>query len=199
VSRSGILLLLTAGSVALLAGCASHHPARPGSPRPHTVTETFAAYRADGELAVHVADVATGRCWTTSIAAPGSGAYRCITGNSILDPCFAPPTPATPVEVACMASPWSDAEVLRVTGALPTGTPGTHPARPWAVQLANGVRCVAATGTVPAVHGVNLGYHCLDGANAALGDTSAAVVTAEYADPDTQQLRPVTVQTIWRA
>lgn len=188
----------------VLAGCASHKAAQPGqaggaSVPPHTVTKTFTAYRPDGDLAVRVADIAPGRCWTTSIAAPGAHAYRCIAGDEILDPCFAPAKPQTPLEVACVADPWSDAEVLQLSGGLPktqdgaTGTP-----RPWALVLQNGVRCVAATGTVPAVHGVNLDYQCRDGWDAALINTSRPLASADYANPRTQALRPVGVATIWR-
>jgi hypothetical protein len=184
----------------VLAGCAAHRPHQAAGGHFHTVTQTFHAYLGNGELAVQVADVATGSCWTTSIAVPVTGAYRCLADDKILDPCFASPRGAAPVEVACVASPWSRAEVLHVTAALPTPAPGTRTRlRPWAIQLANGVRCVAATGTVPAVRGVDLGYNCLDGWDAALLNTKRAAVTADYADPRSRVLHPVTVATIWRA
>jgi hypothetical protein len=51
---------------------------------------------------------------------------------------------------------------------------------------------------VPAVQGVSLGYHCLDGRDAALLDPSATPMTADYGDPRAQSLQPVTVATIWR-
>jgi hypothetical protein len=201
VSGGRVLVLLVLLSTGLLAGCASHSPHRDsGGGAPHTVTRTFSAYDAHGDLTVHVADVARGRCWTASIAVPGvRGAYRCIAGNAILDPCFAPATPSSPVEVACLADPWSDAEVLQVTGALPSAGAGadTGP-RPWALQLGNGVRCVAATGTVPAIGGVDLGYHCRGGSNAAVHDATAALVTADYAAAGAHTLRRVSVATIWR-
>ncbi len=192
----------------LAAACASHRPqpqAAGGGPRA-TVDKSFHPYSANGELAIDVADVATGSCWTTSIAAPASGAYRCIAGNRILDPCFAAPTTATAskavrTEVACVETPWSNAMVLHVTGPLPKADPaddGAGSARPWAFELDNGVRCVATTGTVPAVQGVSLGYHCLDGRDAALLDPSATPMTADYGDPQAQSLQPVTVATIWR-
>jgi len=165
-----------------------------------TVAKTFSAYRADGELAVHVGDVSTGNCWTTSIAAPSATAYRCIADNSILDPCFAPAHPSSPLEVACVPDPWADATVLRVTGELPTqAPPAERSARPWAFELANGARCVAATGTVPEIQGVNLGYHCRNGADAALDDGSARRATARYAPHGAATLHTVTVSTIWRA
>jgi hypothetical protein len=71
--------------------------------------------------------------------------------------------------------------------------------RPWAFQLANGVRCVASTGTVPAVAGVNLAYHCADGADAALGSVSGGRLTAQYATPGATRLAQLTVTTVWDA
>lgn len=185
----------------MLCACGSHQrqPADTAGQPVRTVIKTFSAYRANGDLALPVADVATGNCWTASVAAPSAGAYRCIAGNAILDPCFAPAHPSTPLEVTCVADPWSDAQVVRVTGALPEPpSTGRGATRPWAIQLANGVRCVAATGTVPAINGVNLDFHCRNGWDAAVRDDSAATVTADYGDPDMQVLRTVAVTTIWR-
>jgi hypothetical protein len=197
VTGSSALVSALALAAAVLAGCASHHQAAPPA---GTVTKTFSAYGADGDLAVHVADVGTGSCWTTSIAAPSANAYRCIAENSILDPCFAPAQPTGPVQVACVPDPWADATVLRVTGALPDHAPPADRSRhPWAFELANGTRCVAATGTVPQINGVDLGYHCRNGANAALRADPGPEATADYAPAGSSALRTVTVSTIWRA
>ena len=193
VARSGLAALALA---AVLAGCSSpsHHAAKPPA---RTVVKTFAAYAANGDLNVQVADVATGTCWTTSIAAPVPGAYRCIAGDRIYDPCFAPAHPVRPIEVACLSAPWADAEVLRLPGALPSAAPLPGNSRPWAIQLSNGARCVATTGTVPQVNGVDLGFHCTDGRDAALVSATALAV-AEYGAPSAGALRRVTVTTIWR-
>lgn len=128
-----------------------------------------------------------------------SDAYRCLSGNAILDPCFPTPRPSRPVEVACIADPWSQAEVLRVTGALPKRQPnGDGGVRPWALRLGNGARCVAASGMVPQVRGVDLGYHCRNGWDAGALDTTHALATVEYGNDRTHQLRDVRVTTIWR-
>jgi hypothetical protein len=181
--------------VLVLAGCSSsnHHAARPA-----TVVKTFRAYTGAGDLAVTVGDVATGSCWTNSIAAPVADAYRCISGNRIYDPCFASPRPAGPLEVACLAAPWDQAEVLRLSGALPTSKP-LDGGRPWAIVLGNGARCVAATGTVPQAGGVTLDYHCTDGRDAGLLPRSGALRSAEYGTADGGPLRRVSVTTIWLA
>jgi hypothetical protein len=189
-------VLLTVLSLLALAGCSSsvHHAAR----RPGTAVRTFQAYDAKGNLTAVVADVAVGSCWTTSVADPVAGAFRCLSGNRIYDPCFAPPHAAAPMEVACVPAPWARAEVLRVTGALPKARP-LDGGRPWALRLANGARCVAATGTVPHAAGVDLGFQCGHGADAGLLPGHAALRTAEYGNPDTGALRRVSVTTIWRS
>lgn len=92
-----------------------------------------------------------------------SGAYRCLVGNDIADPCFAQPRSSKPATVACLADPWSGARVVTLTQALPRVDPLGDAANPWAVQLANGARCVAATGTVPTVGGVSVNLRCPGG------------------------------------
>jgi hypothetical protein len=191
-ARAGLAALVLA-----FCACSSNsgHVAKPPA---HTLTKTFHAYAANGDLSVQVADIATGTCWTTSIAAPVAGAYRCISEDRIYDPCFAPAHPVAPIQVACVAAPWSEAEVLRVTGQLPHSAPLPGSPRPWAIQLSNGARCVAVTGTVPQVNGVDLGFHCANGRDAALVSNAASLAVAEYGTPTATALRRVTVTTIWR-
>jgi hypothetical protein len=190
-------LLAAVGLLALgLSGCSSGKPHAAGTPA--TAMRTFSAFTAGGDLSVTVADIATGSCWTSSIAAPGSAsAFRCIAGNRIYDPCFAPPHPAKPLQVACLAAPWARAEVLRVPR-LPRTTP-IDGGRPWALVLRNGARCVAATGTVPQIRGVSLGYSCAGGTAAALLPGTAATRSADFGSITGNTLRRVSVTTIWRA
>jgi hypothetical protein len=198
-----VLGFVALAGVVILAGCASKRPARAqpaaGTSRPPATTiVAFHPYDGAGQLSVQVGDAGRGECWTTSIADPVAGAYRCFEGNRILDPCFAPAHPTAPIELACLATPWSDAVMLRVNGSLPNSGPGASPSRPWALELESGVRCVASTGTVPSVHGVDLGYRCTDSGNAAIQSSSGDVVTAAYAAPRSTTLETVSVDTIWR-
>jgi hypothetical protein len=183
--------------VLALAGCSSKTSHVAAAPT-RTVVKTFRAYSGNGDLSVQVADVATGSCWTTSIATPVPGAYRCIAQDRIYDPCFAPAHAVRPIQVACVPAPWSDAEVLRLAGGLPSGAPLPGTARPWAIQLRNGARCVAVTGTVPQVDGVDLGFHCSNGRDAAVVPGAAVLAVAEYGTPGAHALQRVTVTTIWR-
>jgi hypothetical protein len=189
--------------VLVLAGCASaaktERPAAATVP-PGTSIVAFHPYTEQGRPTLPVAETARGECWTTSIAAPVSGAYRCFQGNKILDPCFAPTSrqPGAPAQLACYAAPWDKPTMLHVVGALPTPGGPTTPPRPWALQLTSGIRCVASTGTVPAVQGVNLGYHCSDGGDAAVAGTAANVLTVHYAAPGRTVLQTLKVSTVWQ-
>jgi hypothetical protein len=206
---SAVVVLLSA---LVVAGCATSsrtgagrpgEPAAPTSaptaPAARTVVRTFVAFAGAGRLPVPVAEHHRGHCWAGSIAAPGPHAYRCFAGNTILDPCFAAATPVRPRTVACLADPWSAATVLRLTKRLPALSPSQAPARPWALVLTGGARCVAATGTVPEVGGVNLPYGCDDKSAAALLDRAGGQQQAYTAALTANAVRQVGVRVLWRA
>jgi hypothetical protein len=161
------------------------------------VVRVFDPFAAAGDrLTVPVGARAGGSCWTSSIAAPSDHTYRCFVGNQILDPCFA--APGAPTTVACLPDPWSPARVVTLTGPLPAAGP-VAVARPWALELANGARCTAVTGVVPALDGVDLTYSC-GGSTAAgsRGPVGGGVSTVEYG-PRSGPLVRVAVTTVWRA
>jgi hypothetical protein len=134
----------------------------------------------------------SGSCFTTSITVSATDAYRCFAGNSLLDPCFA--SPSSPSLLDCYASPWARAVQLRITGALPKGGTSLSISRPWAIELAGGLRCVATNGTPQLVRGVALTYQCADGA---AGLRTPAAPQALYAASD-GAVRTVGVVGEWR-
>jgi hypothetical protein len=138
---------------------------------------------------------AAGNCWTTSIAVPRSGAYRCLATNKILDPCFAAsPTART---VSCYDDPWTAPMVIRLTDRLPGRDGALPPSHPWAVKLGNGTRCVAVTGTVQVVGNVALTYSCGTGAAAGLSGDTAALRLAFFRAGPTAALQQVPVTDVW--
>ena len=103
------------------------------------------------------AETVEGRCWTSSIAAPGSPyAWRCMVGNQIYDPCL---TAADGQTIVCGVP---DQEIgLALTEPLPQPEASDIPARPWQVELAGGVTCSPFTGTLPPIEEIAV-YSCSD-------------------------------------
>lgn len=219
--RAAALAIMLAGALALTA-CAGKagpadthsplasapasrgaHPAVLGpsqSPSPvalQTVMKQFAPLDEDGTLTVAAEPGGSGSCFATSIAAPLSGVYRCLSDNTILDPCFAPVHEPTPATVVCFADPWSTGQVLTLTRPLPSYDPDLTDGNPWALQLANGARCVFVTGAVPALGNVDLTYTCGGGSVAGLSTNDDGGMVAHYG-PASGPLTDVGVSVAWR-
>jgi hypothetical protein len=103
-----------------------------------------------------------GSCWTRSIAADRPGAWRCMIGNGIHDPCFQ--VPPMKNEVICGANPalGKSGFVMKLTKALPlvTEPPAASPS-PWILELADGSVCEPFTGTRPAVNNEPAVWSCI--------------------------------------
>ena len=87
-----------------------------------------------------------GYCWTSSNASMRSDAYRCMIGNSIMDPCFAVSAKVVHCPQNLVANTGT---IIALTKPLPEGNPHAI-AGPWTFQLAggSGIMCNAGTGTV---------------------------------------------------
>lgn len=105
----------------------------------------------------------TGSCWSTSNVINRVDAWRCITDNSIYDPCFS--IPGNSQAVVCNTSPLSDETgfKLNLTDSLPV--PGPVPAikSAWAFELADGTNCSFVGGATAAFEGKRVDYSCSDG------------------------------------
>src|SRR3954451_11893563 len=90
-----------------------------------------------------------GDCFTGSFAV--HGAYRCIEGDFIRDPCFVDPTRVD--AVLCVRDPFSRGVIrLRVSGHLDRS--GSAPGSlVWAVRLASGQRCTFFAGGATSADG----------------------------------------------
>jgi hypothetical protein len=104
--------------------------------------------------------VREGSCRTESIAVGRSGAWRCMAGNSISDPCFT--NPANRDQLICGADPAlkSDGFVLKLTKPLPESPHHDRKAEPWEFRLADNSICTAMTGTLPSVNGEPARWSC---------------------------------------
>ena len=195
---SGLLrATVVAGLLTVAVGGCNHGQSSPTTSNATVITR-FTPYSAAGVLTVPLNAHGTGHCWTASIEVPVVGAYRCLVGNDITDPCFAPPRATAAATVACMPDPWSGAQVVTLTQPLPNATPIGNAAKPWAVQLANGARCVAATGTTQSVDGVSLNLLCPGGMAAGGLDRNGPLWHVKYGPATGGSLSSVDVTAAWR-
>jgi len=117
-----------------------------------------------------------GECFAASLADQSrDDAWRCMSHNRILDPCFEGFQGAQAV-VACPESPWTS----RVTLLVPTKAPARDAANqaniggglPWALELSGGARCVFLTGATAVVAGMRINYGCVGTPHAVVGDVN---------------------------
>jgi len=119
-------------------------------------------------IGMAVTEKVKGSCFTSS-SASGSrpDAWRCSSGNGILDPCYQRIL-GDEKQLACpVGGPWpANVLLLTLTQPLPT-EPRKEISRadtlPWALELANGQRCTLMTGAMPPVAGMRINYGCPGG------------------------------------
>ncbi len=104
-----------------------------------------------------------GYCWTESLSSNQQNAWRCMVGNRIYDPCFAPEGETG--SAVCGASPIGDPYGFRLKLAqpLPERRPAAAVIRAWILELADGVTCGFLTGASTGVGGERANYGCTDG------------------------------------
>jgi hypothetical protein len=143
VSRIARVFALVVTPATLL-GLASGAAAKP------TATHIYSSFHADGTPAVHVSRTLRGSCFTGSIAADRNDAWRCMSGNSLMDPCFS--NAKARGFVLCPIGPWSSSAVkLSLTRGLPKSqankAPPSTSTHPWAIKTGPGWKCEFNTGT----------------------------------------------------
>jgi hypothetical protein len=135
-----------------------------------------------------------GSCWTSSIALPRAGAWRCMIGNGIEDPCFT--TLDLSNALICGANPATTDPgfLLKLTKPLPAPDKFTPPTpSPWIVELAIGqgqvpgpyampppkTYCSRMTGTMAVVDGQPVPFSCWEAhveSQPKLGDTQIGLL-----------------------
>jgi len=125
-----------------------------------TTATVYRAFHANGASVVHT-HLRAGYCGSGSETAARGDAWRCFSGNLVLDPCFS--FSRHSASVICPSSPWSRTGIrLRLTSRLPVGfqtapAPSTR-AQPWALELGDGRRAVFASGASDSAEGMRLNY-----------------------------------------
>ena len=176
----------------------------PESPS-RTAIDVYVPWGPDGTLSpkVTITTHSSGYCWIGSIATTDRAAWRCLSSNSIYDPCIAPAYAAAAKQVICVDSPWTGAIALQLTQPLPleaaNKATGSGLNANWALELANGQRCVVGTGANSIVGGIPLDYYCGSGGFAGGLVTSEQPWTVEYLPPGADTLRSVPIAAAWAA
>lgn len=119
-------------------------------------------------IGMAVTEKVNGSCFTGSIASPSRpDAWRCSSGNGILDPCYQRIL-GDEKQLACpVGGPWpANVVLLTLTQPLPS-EPRKETNRentlPWALELANGQHCTLFTGATAPVAGMRINYGCPGG------------------------------------
>jgi hypothetical protein len=169
-----------------------------------TNLEFYSPWTFDGTLkpSVRVAKtLSDGSCWTTSIADPDeNNAWRCMSGDSIYDPCFTPELIPDTREVACVDTPWSAVLMLKLSAPVPYKTmggnnPPDNP-HPWYLVLSNGARC-EVTQHWGESSGVPLPYGCRAGRASYPVETMQKQWALRYVANGSKTLAKVHVVTAW--
>jgi hypothetical protein len=151
-------LLIAGASFGVALSCATMARAQmPASPL--IVTETSVLRFAPE---IPGGDAREGTCWTDSIAVTRSGAWRCMVGNAISDPCFTVASNANRERLVCDADPALKKAgfVLKLTKPLPKSSSRQRKAEPWIFRLADNSICEAMTGTLSIVNGEPARWSC---------------------------------------
>lgn len=105
-----------------------------------------------------------GTCFSGSIATPRAGAWRCMSGNQLFDPCFS--LPKLTNAVICGADPSQNKGGFQLDLQSPIPSNKGLPPAPdsaWMVELQNGVVCSIFTGTQVIINGFGVvAYGCND-------------------------------------
>jgi hypothetical protein len=143
---------MEAGQIAV----AAEQPAAPAGTQIKLLTPFGSAGLSIG---MAVTEKVNGSCFTSSSAsASRPDAWRCSSGNGILDPCYQRIL-GDEKQLACpVGGPWpANVVLLTLTQPLPS-EPRKDISRgdtlPWVIELANGQRCTLMTGAMPPAAGM---------------------------------------------
>jgi len=132
----------------------------------------YSPWQGGALVGVKVSAIESGSCWTGSLAVARSDAWRCMTGNEIIDPCFSDPDD-TQAAVACPNFPDLEAVTeIRLTQPLNPSMADKDQTGgdPWAVEIVGGAECEIITGASDEVAGRRLNYGCTDQTTQLYGD-----------------------------
>jgi hypothetical protein len=204
-TRAGLAACALLAAVALTAACApsgsaaSLAAASPkAAPTRVVVLEPWSGTAP--AAGVTVSGTSAGHCFAPSIATTRPDAYRCLTGNLLHDPCFAPQHSPGADQVLCLeGAPVSRFLRLRLSQPLPAAGTGTPLSAPIGLALADGQLCLRNTGTEGEAGGPPLTYACPRGDLFGFPDTGSPRWTIGYApSPGSRPTTSVVITTAYR-
>jgi len=136
----------------------------PGAGLTRTDAQVFEPFAPDGKVnsVLHVSQTVSGTCFAGSVADARADAWRCMSGNTILDPCFQNPL-GSAKELGCIRDPTKPALILlHLKGQLPLDAANTGKGIPgnWVLQLDDGHVCSMITGTSGSIFNKRINYQC---------------------------------------
>jgi hypothetical protein len=151
-----------------------------------------------------------GECWTNSIASNRPDAWRCMTGNTIHDPCF---TTNNQNYLVCDANPITKNPgiILQLKKPLPkSDLVQTMQMVPWIMQLEDGNICQPFTGTKVTTDAGVVNYSCqmakpqqstcesgLLENSIQQGDTWTATLVTYCGNAKVKNKKPVNILQVW--
>lgn len=170
----------------------------------HTQASIYTPFAASGKPAGPVTSTVRGHCWTGSLSVDHRGAWRCLSGNLIYDPCFSSAN-AKGIVLCPATGPWSSSAIeIRLSSNLPvkygnTGKPSMS-GLPWALVTTQGWNCRLATGATTVVHGKRQNYFCTGTQDSLWGaPTRTSQLWKIYAAPNGSKKlsRQVSIRSAW--
>ncbi len=146
----------------------SRSPAAAAGPAPKTKVIIFLPY-VDGHIkpGMIVAHRASGDCWSTSLATVRRDAWRCMSGNTIYDPCFSPKSGAK--MVVCPTDVFNHKLIVltlakplpKLDSVDPTAKQLRPPdLEPWFLRLSDGTNCWFVVGATFSIGEHRANYEC---------------------------------------
>lgn len=130
---------------------------------------------------VTVTGTVSGHCFAPSIATTRTDAYRCLSGNDIYDPCFAPLTTPPGTQVLCVDGPSANRFLrVKLTQPLPAAGTGKPEVAPFALLLGDSQFCLRNSGAEKASSSLPLTYTCPKGVLFGFPDTAEATWTIGF-------------------
>lgn len=133
------------------------------------------------------------------------GALRCYTSDDetlVLDVCW--PNDGEPAQAVCLGDPWNNEGILANPISVEDDADAEKeldlaPATPWALELANGSKCVLVPGATGIIAGMRLNYSCGGEDAWVVGDVDnrQKLWMALFSPKDSNEVSQVSVTRAW--